>query len=114
MSLDSKGWFQIFPFSSKLSKSDKYVDWTYISEVLFKVAELQALLQFQLVLGPELFKRIVCLIQLSQEPESHSRSVSEARGPAARQAHHGQTEVLTSPRWFGSPFRQDLACGSET
>lgn len=112
MSFDSKGWFQMFPFSSRQSKSDRCMDWTYISEVLFKVAELQALLQFQLVLGPELFKRILCLVQLSQEPESHSRSVSEAAGPAAGQAH--QTEELTSPRWFGSPFRQDLACDSET
>lgn len=73
----------MFPFSSRLSKSDRCMDWTYISEVLFKVAELQALLQFQLVLGPELFKCILCLVQLSQEPESHSRSLSEAAGPAA-------------------------------
>lgn len=43
----------------------------YLSEVLFKVTELQALLQFQMVFTPELFEGILCLIQLSKEPETH-------------------------------------------
>lgn len=48
---------------------------TDLPEVLLKVAELQTLLQFQVVLGPELLKGVVRLLQLSQEPGSQSRSV---------------------------------------
>lgn len=44
----------------------------YLSEVLFKVTELQALLQFQVVFTPELFEGILRLIQLGKEPETHN------------------------------------------
>lgn len=44
-------------------------DETYLFEVLLKMTQLQALLQFQLVFGPELLESILCLIQLSQEPK---------------------------------------------
>lgn len=43
---------------------------THLPEVLLKVPQLQALLQLQLVLGPELLKGVFRLIQLGQEPEN--------------------------------------------
>lgn len=46
---------------------------TYLSEVLFKVTQLQALLQLQMVFAPELFKGVLRLIQLGQEPGTHHR-----------------------------------------
>lgn len=69
-------WFVKFQFSRKLSKSDRCADGTDLSEVLFKVTELQTLFQFQMVFRPELLKCILCLFQLSQEPETQSRNVS--------------------------------------
>lgn len=38
------------------------------------MAELQTLLQLQMVFGPELFKGVLRLFQLGQEPEAHGRS----------------------------------------
>lgn len=45
----------------------------YLSEVLFKVTQLQALLQLQMVFAPELFKGVFCLVQLGQKPETEIR-----------------------------------------
>lgn len=61
--------------SSRRSDPDGCAGRTDLPEVLLKVAELETLLKFQVVLGPELLKGVVCLLQLSQEPGSQSRSV---------------------------------------
>lgn len=42
---------------------------THLPKVLLKVSQLQALLQFQLVFGPELLEGILRLIQLGQKPK---------------------------------------------
>lgn len=43
-------------------------DQWYLSEVLLKVAQLQALLQFKVMFGPKLLKSIFSFIQLGQQP----------------------------------------------
>lgn len=68
-------WLLIFQFSSRLSSADRCAGGTDLPKVLFKVAELQTLLQLQVVFGPELLQCVLCLFQLSQEPETHHSSV---------------------------------------
>lgn len=61
--------------SRQAEQTDRRAEGTDLSEVLLKVAELQTLLQFQVVFGPELFKRVLCLPQLSQQPGTQGGSV---------------------------------------
>lgn len=53
---------------------------THFTEVLFKVAEQQTLLQLGVVTLPEVLKRRLRFIQLTQEPEAVEESKEASEG----------------------------------
>lgn len=89
----------------------------YLSEVLLKVAQLQALLQLEVMFTPELLEGVVGLIQLCHQPRTHSSIFSITSCSRCRLCQRVEVRHLSTVVWFSissglSSWFSDLAACS--